>query len=1363
MTRITISSIFLLVATLWHFDSFAQCQLQDGNGNPSSNPIYIGCSQVTSANDTDFVLVINPSNNFGSWTMNWGDGQTSNGTSLNPPAFITHTYTSVTNGGTVFADTFIFTFTSGSCTITGTVVSGYPVTANIEVPGGLTQLTCAPGTLSFINNSNGASGLPITPGTVFTWDWGDGSPLETYGYQHAGDTISHTYQKGDVTCITQVDLTANNACNLSPSVNSQSPVLIYDIDDAAIAASATVLCYPDTVVNFANGSYFNCVPQGNTDQRYEYWNFGDYWGKGYDSIVDWRPSGAPLGTPAPNPIPIAFPGIGSYTVNMIDSNFCGQDPASIVIQIVPPPTAGLDGPDTVCVGEQVQFQNLSTGGANYFRWNFDDGNGFVAIGGGNQTYTYNMPGTYNVRLAIGISGSNCVDTVELTVEVLPTPTAFISLDNSVGCDSLSVTFSDSSIGGAIAWNWNFGNGQTSTAQNPGLQFYGTTNNYNASLKVTNVFGCADSTVKVINVFQTPVPNFSPQNVCVNEVSQFNDSSQHAVGDPIVSWSWDFGDGSPINTQQNPNHTYASAGSYNVILSVATANCAAQDTIVVVVEQLPISAFSMDTTKGCSPLTVNFSNNSSANATNFVWNFGNGDNSTQTNPQYTFINNYGVDTTFNVELVALTAFGCSDTSALPVEVYPNPIALFTDSAPPINCTPAVIAFRNLSYAGAVSYLWQLDGKTSTLTHPRDTFVNNTNFLDTAFVQLIAFSANGCTDTSSKDYLIFPSPTEIPALIDSGCKQLQVTFPAVVNAVSYNWNFGDGNVSSLPTPTNTYVAQGNYTVTLVSTSAVGCQTTSQGLVKVYDRPQAFYTHVPPFGCSPLSVDLTSQSPGATMYHWDFDDGSTLDTNDTAAAHVFINTMDTTQIFDVKLKVENSFGCMDSVVNSVLVYPQLTASFEHDTGACSPFGAIFTNTSSPSATIFGWHFGDGGTSPNKNPAHTYIVSGKTPETYIVSLVAASINGCRDSVASQLTVYPRPNAAFTVDPPTKSLTYPDTVFGLNNLDLNWQYIWDFGDGNTSTDSIPGNHAYTGWGEFTIQLIAYNEFCQDSTSEEVIILPPVPIVDFGDSTEGCEDLTVQFISKAKYANTYKWEFVNAVTNSKQTSSDKDPEITFTDPGTYNVVLYVTGDGGESDKTKFGYITVYEQPTAAFTFAPEEITIPNQAVVFFNNSRGDNLTYSWNFGDGNTSSVQSPEHYYTAEGEYYISLIASNPLCSDTFTSEVPVTALPSGSVVTPNAFTPRTDGDPGTDGGYDINSAGHCRSCNDVFYPKITGQIKEYEFMIFNKWGELLFRTTRQSVGWTGWYRNRLCQQDVYVYKVKATLIDNSVEVQAGDVTLLR
>lgn len=1332
------------------------------------NPVYVGCSKVTSANDTDFVIVVTPSSNYGNWTMDWGDGQMSSGASLNPPAFITHSYISVSGG--VFADTFNFTFTSGGCTIDGIVISGYPVTANISVPGGLTQLTCAPGILTFINNSNGASGLPVMPGTVFTWDWGDGSPLEVFDETQTGDSIQHTYQRNTVNCVTQVDLTANNACNLSPSVNSQSPVLIYDIDDAAIAASATVLCYPDTVVNFANGSNFNCYAQGNTDQRYEWWNFGDYWGKGYDSIVNWRPSGAPLGTPAPNPIPIAFPGIGTYTVTMIDSNMCGQDPATIIIEIVPPPTADIGiSDDTVCAGETVVFQNLSTGGADQFSWDFDKGAGFQATGGGNQNQVYNTPGSYTITLAIGISGSNCLDSVSIDLEVLPSPTAVITLDNQNDCDSLDVTFGENSTGTGtlVTWTWDFGNGQTSMTQNPGLQHYGMPGNYNAKLTVVNNFMCADSTVEVINVYQTPVPLFTPTNVCENEVAQFMDLSTHAVGDPIISWNWDFGDSSPNDMNQNPTHVYTNAGTYTLTLDIATANCLASDTTTIIVEQLPVAGFNADITAGCSPLTVNFTNTSSGNAAGFLWDFGDGDTTSQANPAHTFLNNSGADTTYTVRLIAFTAFGCSDTAYQTIDVYPNPTALFIDSSALIKCSPAVMRFINLSSNGAISYLWDFDGgNTSTGTNPLATFVNDSTIIDTVTVTLIAYSANNCTDTTSMDYIIFPRPSGLPNVIDTGCSPLAVSFPPTTGAVFYNWDFGDGFTTSGPTPSHTYglpiTNTTTYNVRLISTSAAGCKDTSFGNIVVHPQPVSHFLSSQNFGCQPLDVSFAAQSLRTDTYHWNFDDGITTDTTDSLISHTFLNPSDSSRSFQVQLVSETQFGCTDTAVNTIMVHPAVVASYTHDTVGCAPFSVVFTNNSSPAATVFNWDFGNGNTSSMREPANAYLNNTMLPDTFTVMLYANSVNNCADTATSTVVVYPSPNASINVNPTTK--TYPDTVFNILNGNTNWSYFWELGNGSTTTDVIPGETAYTGWGDFTVKLKAMNAICEDSAQVELQILPPIPIVAFDSPAVGCAPLTVQFYNRSKYGHSFQWRFTHSTNLTSQSSIDENPVVTFTEPGEYNVTLKVTGEGGTDELTETdNYIQVYESPTASFIVRPVQVYVPNDPVICTNTSRGDGLSYHWDFGDGNFSNAVNPEHYYLNPGTYTISLRVNNERCEDFYESPTIIDAIPSGGVSAPNAFTPNTNGDPSPRGNGGATRSELFGTTNDAFWPVITGELKQYEFIVFNKWGEMLFRTEDREMGWTGYYRRELCQQDVYVYKVKAQTVDNKQIVLVGDITLLR
>jgi PKD repeat protein len=1345
--------------------SFAQCELLDGNGTPSTNPIWIGCSQVTSANDTDFVLNVFPSGTFGPYTIDWGDGNIEVGAGLAPPASLTHTYVSVT-GGNTFADTFFLTFTSGPCTINGIVISGYPVTANIGVPGGLTQLTCAPGELVFINNSNSSSNLPVMPSTVFTWDFGDGSPLLVFDGSNQFDTVRHTYQRNTIDCITQVDLTADNECNLSPSVNSQSPVLVYDLDDAAINASATVLCYPDTVVDFLNGSMMNCLPEGNTQQRYALWNFGDYWGLGYDSIVGWRRSVTPVQDP-PAPLTIAFPGVGTYVVNMIDSNMCGQEPTSITIQIVPPPDADFSmSDDTICAGESVTFTNLSGGGANVFRWNFDQGAGFQALGGGNQTRTFNNPGTFTIALAIRIAGSNCVDTIRRPLVVKPSPTAVINLSDSVGCDSLSVLFTDNSTGTPLpnAWDWDFGNGSTSTDQNPaGFQFYPSPATYTVSLTVTNSQNCSDTDTKPVDVYLTPTPGFTANQVCAGELGDFIDTSVSAAGDPIIQWIWNFGDGSPTSGLQNPSHVYATSGPYDVILDVSTANCTARDTFPIVVEDLPTADFTMDVVNGCSPLLVNFTNISSANAVSAYWDFGDGDTSTALNPTHIFTNTGSIDSTYTVTLIAYTGFGCSDTITQDVVVFPIPNASFNSDAT-LDCGPIIVNFTNGSSNGAVDYHWDFgDGDTSILVNPTDTFENKTLFIEVYTVELIATSANGCKDTARQNITVYPEPQfGFGASPDSGCSPLTVTFPSVIGAVVYNWDFGDGIFGTGPTPMHTYFNHTNkdttFDVRLIAQSPFGCVDTNYGEVKVFPSPTAQFTVDKDRGCPDLNVTFTNSSVGGVLYHWDFGDTTTFDTTDLVVDHWFKNTGTTNQQYNAKLVVESANGCLDSLIKDITVYAPVEAAYTGDTAGCNPFEAQFNNASSPSANRFEWKFGDGGGSTNANPIHAYINLGNTPVIYDVTFIATSTLNCSDTATGQVTVYPAPLAGFVVTPDEQ--TYPDTTFEIENTTGGgavWDYFWDFGDGTTSTDygplftqhyaERPQDRDYVA-GSFDIKLVAGNSICADSIVKTVVIKPPLPIPDFAPDS-GCAPLAVQFVNNSKYGIQYMWNFDDGFT-----STEKNPKHLFLSHGSYSVELTVFGESGQVSEQR--QVDVYESPQAAFFVQPTRVFIPGNPVVAFNSSVGENLKFTWDFGDGSTSTAKDPQHFYREEGEYTITLVADNGLCADTLERRSAVTAIPGGSIRTPNAFTPNPGG-PSNGGKYDPTATN-----NDIFFPLVDNAV-EIEFTIYNKWGELLFFSDDPEVGWDGYYKGRLCQQDVYVWKIKAKLIDETEVIRVGDLTLIR
>ncbi len=680
-----IATWILFANFLFASNALAQCpQINDGFGVPQDNPYFISCT------GGDFTIFIQSNDTLGNYSIDWGDGSPlTTGPGLVPPNFITHLYSAT-------IDTFNISITdlSTGCVINGVVVLEEPVNASIQIPlGGVTQV-CAPGDIDFVNSST-----DVSPTTVFQWDFGDGSPIQTFDYTNEGDTMTHTYPRDQVDCETMVTLTAENYCSFGNPTSAQFfPIQIWDIDDAEIQASAILLCYPDTVVQLQNITDKNCFQEGNVAQRYEYWNFGDYWGLGYDSIINWQP----FDPPARPGYTLAYPGLGSYDVMLIDSNICGRDTAYITIDIVPPPLADITiSDDTICEGDQVTFFNQSSQGANNYFWNFDLGNGFQNLNGNNKTRMYNNSGDYDIFLVANIAGgsASCFDTANVPLHVLPSPTASFNLSDDEGCDSLTVQFTDNSTD-AVTWTWDLGNGSFSFGPNPPNQTYTNIGDASVQLTVQHANGCLDSETQTISIYETPVAAFTPTNFCQNSAAVFTDQSTHFPNDPIINWSWDFGDGS-TSTLQNPVNTYLDSIQYPIELIVSTAHCSdtLQDSLRVPPQ--PSAAFSMSDSAGCPALEVLFSDQSQG-ADTYFWQFGDGNTSSQSDPTYFFDNPTTTDTTYDVSLIVGTTFGCFDTAYQSVKVFGVSEASFTSNATP-NCGPISVNFTDASNA-ATNWTW-----------------------------------------------------------------------------------------------------------------------------------------------------------------------------------------------------------------------------------------------------------------------------------------------------------------------------------------------------------------------------------------------------------------------------------------------------------------------------------------------------------------------------------------------------------------------------------------------------------------------------------------------------------------------------------
>ncbi|WP_199880269.1 PKD domain-containing protein [Flammeovirga pacifica] len=317
---------------------------------------------------------------------------------------------------------------------------------------------------------------------------------------------------------------------------------------------------------------------------------------------------------------------------------------------------------------------------------------------------------------------------------------------------------------------------------------------------------------------------------------------------------------------------------------------------------------------------------------------------------------------------------------------------------------------------------------------------------------------------------------------------------------------------------------------------------------------------------------------------------------------------------------------------------------TSGALPLVLKFTDTSENDPKEWAWDFGDDNTSTERNPFHTYSQAGK----YTVTLVVKNSAGESSETKEDFIIAGNPvTSEFTAD--VTSGTVPLTVvFTDQSTNTPTEWSWDFGDENTSTDQNP-THIYTEVGTYTVKLLASNS----DGGEEVIKTNLItvnqidaPVAKF---TVDAEEITigdaVQFTDQSTGTPTsWSWTFGDGTT-----STDQNPSHTYASEGQFTVALTVENAGGQHTLSVENYVTVKEEEVEAPTanFEADETSGKGELKVKFTDlSIGDIVDWLWNFGDGNTSEEQHPEHTYTEEGDYTVSLKVSNEGGEDTKTME---------------------------------------------------------------------------------------------------------------------
>ena len=1014
----------------------------------------------------------------------------------------------------------------------------------------------------------------------------------SYSWQNNGATTATIYVNPSVPASYIVNVTDSNGCQNKDTVNiSTNPSPVVNLAPAFFCAG-----YSTVLDAGAIGVQYEWQPTGETTQSIHVSDAGTY------SVLVTNSYGCL--------------GLGTTTVTE-----GGTGISAIPVNVL------------LCQGNSTTL-NAGNPGSNYL-W---------STGATTQAISANTTGTYSVTVT---DGGGCSATFTNNVTVNPLPSVNFTASNSCFGNATQFNNASSISSGSIAsYLWNFGNSNTSSSQNPS-QLYASSGTYNVSLQATSGFGCVSSYSTSINVAPLPQAAFNATTSCNAMPNQFTDLSTVSPG-TITAWNWNFGNGNN-SFQQNPSFTFPADGTYDVTL-VVSSGTGCNDTILqsVTINPKPVASFNAaDVCYGDSSEFVNTSSINNGAISDYVWNFGDGLGSSLENPAH----QYSSAGTFTVTLMVGSDKGCMDTITQTVTVNEKPAANFIPT-PVCYETNSVFNDNSTISSGNVSgWYWSFgDGGSSNQQNNFHEYSAPGSYT----ITLVATSDKGCSDTLSKNAVVYPVPDAIFSTqnVCSGSTTSFIDSSGIAggNINSWNWSFGDNTNSSLQNPSHQYNSSGTYAVQLIVTSGFGCSDTMTQSANVFPMPVADFSSSNV--CFNNRTNFFDQSQiaggGNFSYTWNFGDGST----DTISnpQHQF----NTTGIFNVSLNIISANGCSASITRPVNVYALPVAGFTSG-DVCLYSQTIFTDHSSVSdgnITEWSWNLGDSSSSASQNPHHHYQNSG----SYQVLLEVISNFGCRGNALDTVNIFAPPTPAITSSNGCMNdvLNFADTSSGSNNDISNYQ--WEFDQGAYTSTQPQLFYSFTSAGSHIITLTTTNSNGCRSSDTLQLTVSPLPDAGFT-ATPACANDAMQFNSTSSIPSgnitSYQWNFGDSAAT---TSGLQNPSFTYQQPGTYSVTLVVTSNEGCSDTIE-QQVSVHHLPVAAFHnisaagCGPLPVQFTDSSFITI----GNVTAWSWDFGDGGSDTLQNPTHTYSTSGNYNVTLtVTSDSGCTDTVTLQNAVTVYPS-------------------------------------------------------------------------------------------------------------
>ena len=920
---------------------------------------------------------------------------------------------------------------------------------------------------------------------------------------------------------------------------------------------------------------------------------------------------------------------------------------------------------------------------------------------GKTIYWYSLPSYYNIT-TIGtypisitsysptaVGGCGTTQDIDFDLEVSNPPNAGFKYTSN-GCYNSPVQFFDTTntVKPTYKWFWNFGDGFTSTQQNP-THTYAAPGTYTVNFSNITTPGCLSDTVrKDITVTQVPSAKFGMSSpVCEGKPVVFSDTSIAFAPGVLTKWYWDFGDGFSIvrNNGSDTTHTYFPWVNTDTVRLIVETNSGCKSPEFkrgFKVNPNPVANFTMPAGL-CLPNGLAQFNSTSTIADGtqagfvYLWNFGDpGSAPNNTAAIQNPTHSYTGSGPFNINLKITSAAGCiHDTTKTLSNVFLQADGAFT--APAAVCLGTPMNFTSSSTAPAPStvatYFWDF-GDASPLgsgATPSHTYATANTFT----VKHWIVTNNNCnSDTATATVTVNPVPAISNAVHTNPttCSGTDgtITLSGLNAGQSYTLNY---DKNSTPQPPATVVASGTGTIVIsglnagtysnFTVTALSCTSAAAATQVLTDPP------LPPAPtpgsngpiCSGNTLTLTASNvTGASAYTWT---GPNSFSSNVQNPTIPAATTAAQGTYSVTATVANCVSAPAATINVIVnPTPVITSAVVSNPTTCGGTDGSITLNGLTAGQTYTVNYTKNAVaqtplSLTASAGGTVVISNLSSGTY--ASINVSLTGCTSANAPAQTLNDpsAPAAPTGVGSNTPlcagailNLTYSSPPTGAT-------YTWSGPNSFSSTLQNPSIASVTtaATGNYNLSITVNN--CTSAATTIPVVINGLPTANFTNATPSCETRTISFtdasVATTGTVNSWQWDFGDPTSGVNNTSTLQNPTHSFATANNYTVKLTV-GNSASCTSTQFSkVITINTRPQAGFIIP--EVCLSDTYAQFFDTSHitGGTITgWNWNFGDANanagnpnTSTAQNPTHSYTAVGPYNVQLIVTtNNGCKDTIT-----------------------------------------------------------------------------------------------------------------------